>query len=184
MKLRHLLSATSLLLVITPVSSISQPEPAPSVVLDDFLRGVDDQCRYGEALDQFWNSLVKVDEQGRPTLTYQAARDKVPAEIRPSLGQAYFKEQSASYFSVYVPVSGTWRGVRVDTLGFIIGNESGMHSLAVIFQDSPKHVKKVFGPQVLRAQKKIAADVENENPASIELVTDKDKIMLVCDDSM
>ncbi len=173
-----------MLLLITPVPGIGQPEPMPSVVLDHFLRGVDDQCHYGEALDRFWNSLVKVDEHGQATLTYQSARDQVPTEIRPYLGKTYFKERNDSYFSVYVPVSGTWRGVRVETLGFIIGNESGMHSLAVIFQDSTKQVKKVFGPQVLRAQKKLAADVDNENPASIELVTETDKIMLVCDDSM
>ncbi len=100
MKIHSTSTAIIVLILLYPLIPFSQPELAPSAILDDFLRGVDDQGRYGEALDRFWNSLMKVDEHGQATLTYQTARDQVPAEIRQSLGQAYFKEQNASYFSV------------------------------------------------------------------------------------
>lgn len=120
-----------------PVKPTATPM-TESVSFDQFLHGVDDQCRYGESLDNFWKNLMTVDNNGNPKLTELIAREYVPIEIRQAMGNAAFTEKNEQYFAINVPISGTWRGLHVEALKFIIGNESGWHSLAVIFQSPPQ----------------------------------------------
>ena len=172
-------------LVLLIASLVSYPAHAltESVSLDQFLHGVDDQCRYGDSLRKFWENLLSVDTNGKPKLTARVASEYVPIEIRQSMGEAAFSEKNVEYFAINVPITGTWRGLHVEALKFIIGNENGWHSLAVIFQSPPQQVKKIFGPFVVKSQRKMKADKNNEIEASIQFVAENKKIMLVCDDS-
>lgn len=173
----------SLVLLIASLAAFPAQALTESVSLDQFLHGVDDQCRYGESLDKFWKNLMTVDINGKPKLTELIAREYVPIEIRQAMGNAAFTEKNDEYFAINVPITGTWRGLRVEAMEFIIGNESGWHSLAVRFNSTPQQVKDIFGPIVVNSQRKMKADSNNEIEATIEFVTKNNKIMLVCDDS-
>lgn len=145
---------------------------AANVSLDDFLLGVDEQCRYSDALDRFVGSLL--DERVRDP------REQLPAPLRAAAGPLAIEEED-DFTMVTVPIAGQWHGVPVRELRFALGRDNGIHVLIVQFAAPVARVKQVFESRVAAASAALAADAENASGITIELSVENGTARLICD---
>lgn len=154
------------------LATILVASPAFATEFDTLLAGYEDGCTVGSDLDQLWRGSRQVGE---------AQRSSVPASITAGLGEPHV-EDKADHFIVHWPVleGGTWKGVALQSLGFVHGKDNGISMLDVVFADHAQ-AEPVFAPLAARSAGIMAADPENEIGATTEFGLFQGKSQFYCD---
>ena len=156
-----------------------------TIVLDSFLTGVIN-CAFSKDFTRLRHSAID-----RFKNEYGATRPKINASaslIVPAVfAHSIHTEQARSeignqgaWTTVKIPVSGTFYGLAVRQLEFVLGNENGYNAVSLVFDETRQKLASRLGLLVKKnraALKRNAAD----GPSNVGFVTNRAEIF--CDRS-
>lgn len=162
----------STLLALAIVAGAVVPAPA-AVILDDFLGGIDAACAIKPDFESFWKSLNrKYNADGDAT-----ASVAVPRAIANAMGSVSAASKE-DHVRVEVPLTGTYRHLKVKALNFAFGISNGIFAYAVVFDEPSDKVHKAFDRAVAAGNKTLERTVETG--ASTGIHVEPSGVLLYC----
>lgn len=154
------------------LAAILATSPVFATEFDTMLAGYENGCMVSDELQQLWRGSRQVGE---------AQRNSIPASLTAGL-DAPSVEDADDHFIVHFPVrdGGTWKGVSLQSLGFVHGKDNGISVLNVVFRNHAE-AEPVFTPLAENSAAIMAADPENEIGATTEFGFFQGKSQYYCD---
>jgi hypothetical protein len=162
---RSILSALVMACAVAPASA--------SVLLDDFLGGMDAACTMTPAFDDFWKSLNRkfgVDGDATAALV-------VPPGIATATGAASAARKE-DHVWVQVPMTGQFRTLKVKAINFALGIDNGIFVYEVVFEEPAGKVHKALDRAVAVGNRKLQ---KSESEGSTGIRDDRSGVSLYCD---
>ncbi|MGO3930553.1 hypothetical protein NP284_19845 [Rhodopseudomonas pseudopalustris] len=162
------ITAAALLSVPLPRAATAQPTPA---AFDGFLAGLT-ECQFSPDFQKFRSGVIE--RFANPAFSKQPIANKsavvpLPAALSGTIdieGARLRSDDDGESTTVDIPVTGTYGGLPLKNLLFVLGNENGIAIAGAEFAAPRDQVVKTFGPAIKRgtAQLKKTAD---EFPMSV-----------------
>jgi hypothetical protein len=143
--------------------------------LSGFLGGFETECSGSKDFVRYMSSLgekyTSSGDLSRPVFVPEAFRDSIGEEKVADKGE---------YVDISVPLQGIYRGLPVSRLDFWLGNENGIHAVAITFDAPVATVQSKLGAKVAGARKTLATKFPDGAP-SIDILPEKGGARLLCD---
>jgi len=161
-------AAVSALLLASPVMAQTP------VALDGFLAGIDRGCESSAQKKDYEASLYeRFGPEPKPN-----APLVLPANVASAFGVPKV-EKKDDHLNVNVPLTATYRGLRLRNLNLVLGLDNGIYSFEVEFDESADKVRAVLSSVVAKSKKIL--DKNNEIGATTALSFKGGKATLSCD---
>jgi hypothetical protein len=160
-------------LVALAISAAAVVPASATVSLDRFLSGIDLACATKPDFETFWRSLNrKYNADGDA-----AASVVLPPTIANAMGtvSAVRKED---HVRVEVPLTGTYRNLKVKALNFAFGTGNGIFGYSVVFDEPADKVHKALDRAVVAGNKSLKQTAETA--ASTGIKADTSGVALYC----
>lgn len=172
-------------LLVLLLAGVSVPAGAlEPVTFDGFFKGIE-SCRTTPAFDSYYKSLgAKFGNLSgsKRAVVNAAVKLVVPGEIQRGLGGGT-STSNGDHTVVRIEAAGTYQGLPVKGLEFVLGNENGIAIHSVLFSAPRAEVIKKFGTVVARANKAAKTASEEEGGFTVGFGKGSDS-RLYCDRSM
>lgn len=135
--------------------------------LDAFLHGIETRCRGADAFEEFAMLVAErhVPRFGSPRL-YD--RKVLPKTVKAAVGRETVTDQGAR-IHIATPVSGTFRGLRVNGIEFAIGKSGDAFAFAIVFSSPMPEVRRVFEGAVRDLNTRLRGGPDGEAASLIDL---------------
>ena len=144
------------------------------VALDGFLAGIDRGCESSAQKKDYEASIYeRFGPEPKPN-----APLVLPAGVASAFGVPKV-EKTDDHLNVNVPLTATYRDLRLRNLNFVLGLDNGIYSFEVEFDESADKVRAVLSSVVAKSKKIL--DKNNEIGATTALRFKGGKATLSCD---